>query len=967
MKQELKKILVVIVATTLALFAYASCGGDSKSVEPSDKTPIGDDDDIQGGDDDDNDDNDDDNDDNDDLGAPCGYPSECIDGRNKGDCIGGYCVYETPARCETDANCVEYEDSFCDTKRKYCARKCELDNTCSRLPRPCQKHRDCPDWMSCHEGRCINDCQIDSQCPPDGHCIEGQCIPYPPVFTGEEPKPQAKEGETLIGVAVEPFNYPIGVSCAGYGGRKGPSTPYNVSLGGSDRVFEAVDVRVVVVDNGKDILIFLRLPLGWSTDFVVAMAAKKLQDITGVNYYHKIVTGSTHSHSLPARFWNLVTEMGFGIFGYDEFSYEMFHRYTDSLAEAMVKALENRKPGKVGWAIEYDFDPDDKIMHDRRGEYPAPKDNRIALFRFDDNEGNPLAVLVSFGMHGTIFNKTWITGDAPGAVEVAMTKRLSERFGYFIPALFFNGNGGDIAPGGGGIGDTDEIKIQVVGERAADKIIPLWEDMATESKLDMEVVSQNIPISYELVGYEWGEFYDKGGFNEGKPYFYGAFQCLNESGNPPDDDPDTKFNDGELNCLFGVEFLMHYPVPQFHKTRLSVFKFNDLVVATAPGESHSTWGMNLNKRMEDKAKEHGVNITAWDFGYSQNHHQYIMEEDDFWQGGYEPSMDIWGWKFGGFLQDEIVRISEMLYTPEKENTDIGVKPMYWPEEMLWDDTVALTETPAEKAGIILLDAPAEFVRSASLMKISWIGGHTGAGNPYIYLEKKSESGEYEPFIYKGLPYDNSGFETITIYEGDWRENHTWSMVWEERPDFPLGIYRWKIVFPYWDGEKSAIAETQTSDFTVLPIELKIARKEVKEGLVGVEFIYGNNPSNDDGVSDFTSLSYTGHLLKRDAWRELGGEAYTYSPILGSPLEEGEEVSVRLLKGDEIVVEKSLISSVTTGTVKLVVSRTGGVEETKEISGVPVSRIEVSYPEGEGIEWVEITDKFGNMGRSNLNE
>ena len=266
--------------------------------------------------------------------TPCEWASQCPGG----DCLGGVCRYDTPVRCDEGQACPEGEQCSINHYR-YCATPCEFDETCPLRPRPCASGNQCPRSMLCKEGICINECMTDLDCG-SGHCIDGQCRAFPDVLNGASPAPMAAPGEIQVGVASIPLNFPVGVSMAGYIARQGPSTPYNKSLGGSDRT-GTQDVRALVLATSDELVIFLRLPLCWSTDYLRTLTALKLQALTvdaehpnGINYLDHLVTGASHSHSQPGRFWHLVPTLGAGFFGFGTFSLELVNRYADHFARA---------------------------------------------------------------------------------------------------------------------------------------------------------------------------------------------------------------------------------------------------------------------------------------------------------------------------------------------------------------------------------------------------------------------------------------------------------------------------------------------------------------------------------------------------------------------------------------------------------------------------------------------------------
>lgn len=386
--------------------------------------------------------------------GPCTYPADCPGG----DCVDGTCSYDVQTECPggDPAPCADGETCERYATRYWCTTAGEKAGTERQRPHPCRTHVECGWGSVCHDGRCIEACTTDLDCAADGHCIDGQCLPLPTdLLKGDAPAPLGQPGQLYAGVGWVPLDYPVGVSLAGYGARPGPRTPYSSVLGGSDRFFEGQDVRALVLSSDEDTLIFLRIPLSWSTDYLLTLTAMRLQELTksaehpnGINYHSKLVTSATHSHSQPARYWYLLPNTGFAVAGYDNYSAEMAHRYADSFARAAYQALQSMQPAKFGWKMVEDVDPEGRIHSDRRGANPDFKDDRMLVWRVDDLQGRPLAGMIRIAMHGTHMLHPWVTGDAPGGVETVVTEKLSQHANRPVPVMFVNGNAGDVSPRG---------------------------------------------------------------------------------------------------------------------------------------------------------------------------------------------------------------------------------------------------------------------------------------------------------------------------------------------------------------------------------------------------------------------------------------------------------------------------------------------------------------------------------------
>jgi hypothetical protein len=703
----------------------------------------------------------------------------------------------------------------------------------------------------CVGARCVEMCLNDTDCPAMFSCVNGFCAPYPQDLYQALHAPDVDSGWTQqtplkVGIAVVPLDFPVGVSMAGFGARKGPHTPYRDTLGGSESYWDRPLAKAFAFDNGLKRIVLVRTTTSWSTDHMVTDIARRVHAVTGQNYLNRIVLSANHTHSYPGNYSYWLPGRKMGVLGHGDFTKEMFERHTRAMSDAVLAAIEDLKPARFGYRLLDPMDPEGKVHVDRRREDFEPHDTRLISIRIDDEHGQPRAFLFNFGLHGTHSDDTAVTGDAPGSVELWAERKLQELTGLPVVAAFLSGASGDTSPQGDGSGLDDWRKIQEVGFQAWPILRGEFEALAGQTRADLEldIASLRAPINREVLGYPPGTFRDE----SGDDYLFGAFQCVSFG----DNDPDTHFQDGALGCIFSCQMLTGGPpVPDFGKVRLNALRLGQLGFATLPGEPLGSYSRTVSQSLTDQGLAH-----AGVLGYSQDHHFYLMHADGWLQGGYEPSMGIWGWAEGDYFVELHRQMAERLMTQGGFVENNAMLPSWFE---LPDDSVPPTATPATDAGKTLDDAP-EVLERAQMIVLRWTGGHPGVDLPAMTLEHETPLG-WEPVVNAaGVPYTDLYHSSMIRYLGNYEADHTWQLTWEERLDFPLGRYRLRVDGHFWNGGARQPYDLTSKAFDLQAnTRLRVEGLRVRGGVVEGVVFYPAGPTTDDGASAFASLAPRGYL------------------------------------------------------------------------------------------------------------
>lgn len=697
----------------------------------------------------------------------------------------------------------------------------------------------------CDGAVCQVGCVRDTDCAMGNICSDnGQCRPFEGTF-GEDPGGDARE-PLQAGVGNVLMKFPMGLPIGGYGSRAGADGGrYAELLKSSHGQMHGLYSRAIVLDNGERQLALVRLPAIFTPGTLHEAVARKLQEKTGKDWRNSLVISSTHTHSGPARYLHLPpaseTAIPLGAIGIGDFHQQSFDWIVESTTDSVLAALDDLSPAEMGWEIVEAFDTDDLIASDRWGETPPFDDNRLLLVRLNDLEGNPRAMLVSFGSHGTYNAELYFTGDAPAGVERAIEAKFGQEYDRFVPAMYFNQNGGSMSPRGDRLGHRENHKVEKIGADFVERTWDAMDGMETKRDVDLGGVTLRFPLGATMMGYEPGTWKDLR--DRDKNIEWGGLQC-SVGGAPQDSDWETA-GDETNNLCFSISSVFYNRAPTlFLRSQMTALNLDGLTIVTLPGEPAMELGWQV---VRDVAAAHGIDpLDTWTFGYAQDHQLYLtptnlrgalppfpgistpMAPDDYpdmtfsyFQGGYEAASTIWGPKMGDFLVDRAVEATALLFGKPVELAFEQPLPTQYSRI---DSEPFVTDTSkAEDVGNVTLQPPAQ-VKRLSQVEFAFTGGDPSAEMPqsaHVVLERELGDGSFEPVLAANTrPYDNREPLIITRFRYNSETSlPEWVVFWEELKSFPAGRYRFAASGHYFDDARERQPYSVTSDiFEVVPTD-----------------------------------------------------------------------------------------------------------------------------------------------------
>jgi neutral ceramidase len=668
--------------------------------------------------------------------------------------------------------------------------------------------------------------------------------------------PDLVPGPPVAGAAEGFLRLPVGTPLSGYTGRctcliadavDDRQSQYNTAFVESVGVQTMPTIKALWLENGDDHLVITKTDSIYSFDGLVDALEEQLGAATGLDLSGRVVHTTNHSHAS----WGTFSDQAAFYLGSDGYNEENFQRMAEQIAAVALQAQAVREPVALGLMWTDDWDPAHRVTHDRRPENDAlvvwddegpeqgGRDDRLGLLRVDALDGRPLAVMVNFGMHGTVLDEDnpLASSESGGAVEVA----FEETFDTPVVVMFTQGAGGDQSPGGE---QDDFAHVESVGEVAAPLLRAVWEATPVGSDpITLETASRSIPqlpheiavrrggaVDWRYLPFEEGRvpdnlvYADDGSllspFDEFNTDFGAAFCGTGDLDLPVgrlgvEVFPYSNCLEVELiSTLVQVFFRLPpgeppLPLTETRKAGTTASRFGplttvrpdgtstsqDLLVGFFPGEPTAMFVKQWRRRAE---AELGT-VDAMVVGYAQDHEGYLLIPEDWLVGGYEPDIGVWGPLQGEHIMEGVLSMAgDVLGTDVREDPDpdgIYARPD-WPDKPL----PATSIDPTPEAGTALTDLPEEFYlplgmtadlvvpaavpRVAGIVQIAWFGGDPAVDSPRVVLERDEGAGFSEVLSASGRPITSDQADILVawtpdpLYPVDGPQQHRWWAAWQ---------------------------------------------------------------------------------------------------------------------------------------------------------------------------------------------
>ena len=466
-------------------------------------------------------------------------------------------------------------------------------------------------------------------------CLSLLACKTDPPPAGVPPAPEP--GPLQAGVATALIPAAVGMGTVGFGPFGAPSSPSPLTelYPGTTGAYLLPEIKVVALSRGDGFeTIFVRVDAVGMFQQLRRAVVLELKDRLGRDLDDALIFGATHTHSGPGR---IIDSGGFFDFIADTYFPEFYDRFVQVMADTIEAALADLAPAEIATSAGYSAE----AHKDRRCADGGPDyENGTTPFIAVRRDGQVDAVVTAYAVHGTALGLDDLTmsQDVSGAME----QSLEDWFDHPVEVLVLNSWAADMAPDAGevpyldGASMADPLQsIAETGWQFATDLGPVvtgaldWQDEPI-----IEAETHRAGIDREILGYEDGAF----------PYPYGAVYCEGDS----DCDASTTVEGLDQVCL---PFNADYPAPD--QTVFTAGRVGDLFLITFPGEpgTRLAEGIMADIQAADPEIEDILFV-----GYGQDYLGYSIEEEDWWQGGYEASGHLWGPRQGDYLADVAVTV-----------------------------------------------------------------------------------------------------------------------------------------------------------------------------------------------------------------------------------------------------------------------------------------------------------------------
>ncbi len=193
-------------------------------------------------------------------------------------------------------------------------------------------------------------------------------------------------------------------------------------------IHDRIHSRAIVIDNGTASAALITVDAGGVQDQIWQAVTKQVETELGIPAKNVLLT-ATHTHSVPGQ---------------------PAGPYAAKIVESVRLAKQRLAPARVGYGTGVSYINVNRNIIDPKTRrwwegpnYEGPSDKTVAVIKFENLSGEPIAVYYNYAMHAVAAGQLdMVSGDAPGTTS----KYIEDSYDDKVVALWSSGAAGDQNP-----------------------------------------------------------------------------------------------------------------------------------------------------------------------------------------------------------------------------------------------------------------------------------------------------------------------------------------------------------------------------------------------------------------------------------------------------------------------------------------------------------------------------------------
>ena len=326
-----------------------------------------------------------------------------------------------------------------------------------------------------------------------------------------------------------------------------------------------------------------------------------------------LLLAPSHSHAsvemLAMNRNNVFQNKNIGIF--DEF---LLLYTADKIAESIIQANQNFEPVTVGTTSTMV----EGMNANRRGNVRT--DNEMVITRINGANGQAKVVFINYAAHPTFMDAHTMVVSAgwPGYLQ----REVEGFMGPDTVCMYANGAQGDLRPSGVS-GPSEFAKAEAYGRKLAVQAVEVAQGIKTNKKAELRFAFHTLALPERTA--------PKALLDSAGP----------EYGLTPDN----------------IQVLINAIAPE--TSYLTVMQLGDLFAVSIPGEMTTILGLEVKNTLRESGAKHPIIV-----GLGNEWISYILNEEEYYQGGYEPGVSFYGDQLGPMITKQAIAAGQELLAPK---------------------------------------------------------------------------------------------------------------------------------------------------------------------------------------------------------------------------------------------------------------------------------------------------------------